>query len=426
MKNLMRILSLVVLICGVVVTGTTIYLLIKKSVSPNDYDLIEFYGKILALCILNIMPIISIALCCYCLERNDENYFTRIIPFYMLIPIVITSLLTFFDFGEDINGFLTKVYGFFESTYLCITILSLLFIVKPNNQITRIIKLSSYGVIALNVIMSIIIKIKSYMVETLPNVYEYDGYGGGFNFSSVAQTQTLSSEIYTVSLIAGVFLIILLFITNYAFSEKIQFDVDEIDYSAVKKEAEEYNKLQMQKMYNKEVPKEETNITTPSNGNGNLMNIDNQLGVDSNVGKVQEKAKTVKIAGDPIELMPVSNGPVINETISKTNTNVNPQQPAVQKIEQPQVQVQQTAPVQQQVQPPQVQQIQQPQVQVQQTAPVQQQVQPPQVQQIQQPQVQVQQAAPVQQQVQQIQPPQVQQSQVQQPTQQAVQYPKMP
>ena len=401
MKNLMRILSLLILICGIVVTGTTIYFLVKDSMSSGDLELYSFFIKISTICVLNIMPMISIALCCYCLERNDTNYLTRIIPLYMLVPIVITTLLTFFNFGEDVNGALTKVYSFFESTYLCITVLSLLLIIKPNNQITKILKITAYGLIALNVIMSIIIKVKSYMVDTLPNVYEYDGYGGGFNFSSISQTETLAAEIYAVSIIAELFIIILLFTTNYAFSSKINFDVDDIDYNAVKKEAEEYNKLQMQKMYNKEVPKDAAKTNAESNASGNLMNIDNQLGTDSNVGQVQEKAKSVKIAGDPIDIMPVSNGPVINETLPKESHQTNLQQPAVGKVEQSQPQAQ---PVQQ----PQPAPTPQPQVQVQ---PVQQ----PQIKPVQQP-------AP-QPQVQPVQQPQVQ---VQQPTQQAVQYPKMP
>ena len=88
------------------------------------------------------------------------------------------------------------------------------------------------------------------------------------------------------------------------------------------------------------------NNIQPQNGNtnGNLMNISNQLGANSNVGKVNETAKTVKISGGQ-ELMPVSSGPVINETLPHPTSN--PQAPVVEQKptppqEQPPVQQPQT------------------------------------------------------------------------------------
>ena len=81
MKNLMRILSvLLVIAAGIILIGTNFDV-------GWDFTVITVKGA--ALCVANILPIISIALCAYCLERNDENYFLRIIPIYMVIPIII-------------------------------------------------------------------------------------------------------------------------------------------------------------------------------------------------------------------------------------------------------------------------------------------------------------------------------------------------
>ena len=385
MKNLMRIISVLLLISGVLITGVAIATEIARINVPPDFSV--FITQLLIVCTASIMPIVSIAICAFCLERNDENYLTRIIPIYMIIPIIIMSLLVFFNFGTDISSFLVKVYSFFESTFLCVTLLSVLLLIKPNNQITKVLKLIAYGIIALNVIMAIAIQVKSYMVDTLPNVYDYDRYGG-FNFSTVARTESIANGIYAVSILAEAFTIALLFTTNYAFSSKIELDVDDIDYNAVKSEADDIYRLQMEKRYNKNGPIQEPNEQIQTNGNNNnLMNINNQLGLNSNVGQVQEKAKEVKIQGEMTDIMPISNGPVKNETVQTPTIKTNNQESAVPRIEevnttpvqQPTMPTSQT--IQQPVQPTQVQptQVQPTQVQPIPVQPTQ--VQPTQVQQ---------------------------------------------
>lgn len=363
MKNLMRIISILVLICGsVIIIGLAFENTLVSGYSVSSFG--EFWMKMMTLAVANIIPLICIALCAHCLERNDDNYLTRIIPLYMTIPIVLSCLLTFFDFGESVTDIINKIYTFFQSTYTCLVGVSLLLIIKPNNQITKIIKIAAWGIIILNIVLSIAIQIKSYMVDTLPNVYDYDRYGG-FNFTTVSQTESFANKVYYLSLIGEAFIVILLFTTNYGFSSKIEIDPEDIDYGALKKEAEEYNRLEMQKKYSKDgtpEPKEQAQV---EDAKGNLLNINNQLGVESNVGKVDEKAKTVKIVGEQQELMPVSNGPVINETLPQQNQDVS-KDPPVRQIETP-TQVQPPQPVQQ-VQAPApapVQQVQVPKPQIQ-------------------------------------------------------------
>lgn len=310
MKNLMRILSVLIAFCGIVI-------LLSSNFNLGD-SFNEFAIKISLLATLNIAPIISIALCAFCLERNDSNYFTRIIPIYMTVPIVISTFLMFFNLGSDVAEFLAKVLSFFSSTYLCITTLSVLFIIKPNNQITKIIKILAYLAIAICVVFAIIIQIKSFMVEKLPNVYEYEGYGG-FNFSSVATTESIANKVYQASVMSEIFLIILLFTTNYAFSEKIDIDYDEIDYERIKKEATDLTNTQMQNIYNPVQEKEKSSIP-----NGTSMNINSQLGLNSNVGKVKEAAKEVNVENTSMDIVMPLSGPVINESIKQEEKNNAP------------------------------------------------------------------------------------------------------
>ena len=76
MKNLMKILSVLILFCGIVSAASII--MDPRSVGEGLY---EFSTKILAIFRNNIIFIVAMAICCYCLERNDNNYLTRIIGY---------------------------------------------------------------------------------------------------------------------------------------------------------------------------------------------------------------------------------------------------------------------------------------------------------------------------------------------------------
>ena len=156
MKNLMRVISVFLMV-------VMISVMIPILSSNLDKGLYEFIDKISSVFIENIFGIIAIALCCYCLERNDENYFTRIIPLVMCISIFLSIILYFFFYQDysayvsyqsyikytkkatelDINPiitFLIETKNFLLNTHSCLALISLLFIVKPNNQISIIIK----------------------------------------------------------------------------------------------------------------------------------------------------------------------------------------------------------------------------------------------------------------------------------------------
>ena len=332
MKNLMKVISVLLFVSMIII-------IIPFLITKLDTSFLEFYENVISILSTNLYAFIAIALCCYCLERNDENYFTRIIPFYMCISIFISIIVVFFFQEEYTNYLYSQVYSsvkvnpiisvvldiqkFMVSTHPCLALISLLFIIKPNNQISDILKKVAYGVIIVNVVISGWITIKEKMEEKLPNVYNYKGYDGkGFNYLSISDTKNFAGQVYVISLVGEVFVILLLFTTNYAFSSKIEIDADEIDFDALKLEANELAKNKIKQTYS--INNSTQNIqngqnnqqmnTPPANG---FMNISNQLGVDSNVGASTSKAIETNIVGNNSldEVLPLS-GPVVNETIA--------------------------------------------------------------------------------------------------------------
>lgn len=328
MKTLMKVVSVIFLIMMVAA-------IVPIITTDMSRDLLLFFSKTQMIFAQNIIPIITICLCCYCLERNDNNYLLRIIPIFMLISIILSMFLYYFSYtdyaaylsngssakGLDINGFsvmIIEVSNFLSKTHIYIALISLLLIIKPNNQITDIIKKITYGIIIVNLALNIWIQVKSYMEETLPNVYDYEGYdGSGFNFTSISDTKDFANTVYQISTVGEIFAVILLFTTNYAFSITIDYSEDDIDIYETKKEAENLANEQMKQKYTTKPIEEPKQIDRTSSEKG-LMNINNQLGIDSNVGKVKESAKETNVQESTMdELMPLSNGPVINETVNR-------------------------------------------------------------------------------------------------------------
>ncbi len=286
MKNLMKILSILILICGVIATASI--LMDPTSINANLYT---FCVRMMGIFNANILFIASMAICCYCLERNDTNYILRIVPIYCMVPIITFSILTFFDLSDDALDLFTNVYSFFYSTQMWVLTISLILVIKPNNQISKIIHYIAYGAIIINVVLSLVVSAKTSMVERLPNVYGSNKYGG-FNFSTVEETESLATVIYDVSVSIELFAVLLLFTTNYAFSDKVELEVDDIDFEALKEEADKLTKSQMTNKY----PVKKKKVAAKQNDNPQ----DDQL--DS--------------------VIPVSSGPVKNDTMSYAGTTV--------------------------------------------------------------------------------------------------------
>lgn len=318
MKNIMMVVSVLFTI------GFVIVILGLMGVSG---DISAISESILVIFGLNIIPILTIAVCCFALERNDQNYLLRILPIYMLIPIILTSVVVLFQLDIETAGTINKVINFILSTASPLFVLSILFITKSNNSISKIFRTLAFAAIAVTFLCTAFTQITKFFEDKLPNIYEYDGYGG-FNFTESNEALQFQEQVAIYSTVTEVFSVLMLFITNYAFSSKIDYDADDIDFAKIKETANNISNNQMENRYNvNNLNKTTPSVTQTTNNNKGLMNIDNQLGVDSKVGKVSEAASETMIENSSIDsIIPLSNGPVINNTIKNDEVIETPVQ----------------------------------------------------------------------------------------------------
>jgi hypothetical protein len=309
MKNLMRVISILLAFVAV--------LSIIAITFDVGNDFYIFYVKVLKVFSDNVLPIISIAACAYCLERNDTNYIVRIIPLLMAIPILVSIIIALFDITD---GFLIDFYDLIGKTFISFVALSIVLIIKPNNQITKIISYITYGLIFANFLLPLFI----------------EGSLSSLSSSSYSLSIGLSSakflyKMYAATLISEIFAILLLYITNYAFSDKIELEAEDIDYEAVKEDAMNAANAQMNSIYNKEEKQEVIDRSASEKG---LMNVNNQLGQNSNVGNVKTQAKEMNVIGSSLDsLVTLSSGPVINNAAeaNKNQTVNNVQEEQIQQ-----------------------------------------------------------------------------------------------
>ncbi len=294
MKNLMKILSLLILITAIIATASIL-------IDPNTLDegLYTFCYRMRETFTINIIFIFSMAICCYCLERNDSNYLLIIIQIYCIVPIIITAILEYFNMSEESTEVMINIFNFFTTTELWVLAISLILVIKPNNQISKIIQFIAYGAIAINIVLSLVVATKSSMVSQLPNVYGSNKYGG-FNFSTVEETESLANTVYEVSVAVELFAILLLFTTNYAFSDKIELEVDNIDFDTIKEEAEKLTKNQMTNRYN--TKKKKAAAAAAKKAEEETEEIDDSLN----------------------NIAPVVNEPVANKSLEYSNAIVPP------------------------------------------------------------------------------------------------------
>ena len=335
MKNLMKAFS-------VVLFGILIIVLLSVLINV-DSGFQQFGSKLVIIVIYNILPIVAISLCCFCLERGDQNVFLRIIPVYMLISIIISSILIFVypsrfisysildsllglktTAPSDFGTFLYGVYKFMSSPHLCLTLVSVLFMVQPNNVISGIMKKVAYTTIAINIIIAAALNIKSFTRNELQSIIDSDTSDiVSFQNYKVGDYGFLEN-VNLVSVIIESFSVVALFITNYAFSASKEYVSNDVDIDLLKERAAEYTMRKIPIVYdnssNKPVQKmfttEPREIVKDESQTG-IMNISNQLGNNSNVGQVSERAENSVITiNKTLNMeMPFSSGPVINDSL---------------------------------------------------------------------------------------------------------------
>lgn len=315
MKLLMKLLSILLVACLVAVIVTS------SIFSLNNVP--DVLSKLSTLFTSNILPVVIIAICCICMQRKDESIMVRVVVFYMIFSIFLSSLLVFLPL-QDINESLAKVintiYTFMVQTHLYLLAYALLSIVKPNNTICNVIKKIAFLAIIFNIAVQLWVIIKAEMIETLPNVYGYQG----FNFASLEETEEFSYKIVFISMYVEIVAIILTYITNYAF-EADTIEVENVDFEELKKQADYVAQNRFENLY---IPKDGEKIPDRSvSENYGRMNVGNQLGANSNVGQVTGNAPSTSSFVDVG--IPLNNGPVINNNLNNNkeennqNNNVN-------------------------------------------------------------------------------------------------------
>jgi len=336
----------------------------------------------------NITGFITMVICSIKLQKNDPGYVIRVVPFWIIVG-TLASIFANFD-ALNINGFSTHgtilettaggIAGFISSSYLYVLPLSLLSLLNPNNKLCKILKIIGYLAVFATFVSNIWVMIKSEMIDIIPNVYNTMEA-----FSTLDNTLTIADMVLYVSLVIEISVVCFGFLLNYSL-EADTIQSENLEYDDLIKQAE-YVANEKQKMLRGEVAPQMQQIDRSVSEQTGYMNINNQLGVNSNVGKV-DKAATSMMRQDAIDRNIISVGPVVNASVAPKPEPVQQQvqqvaqQPAPQPqpLDQPVAQqpMTQQAPVQQPVQVQQVPvqqpvQVQTPQVvttPVQNTAPV--------------------------------------------------------
>jgi hypothetical protein len=178
--------------------------------------------------------------------------------------------------------------------------------------------------------------ITSEAADILPNVYN-----AGIGFTSIDNTLALSDIILYVSVVIEVMVICFGFLTNYAL-EVDTISSENLDYEELIKQAKYVTEQKNKKLYgNRKKQKEIDRSVSELTGN---MNVDNQLGVDSNVGRVKDKS-TGTVQVEALNPNIVISAPVANK-LEETEPQPQPAQ-VQQPVQQAQPTQQTQAPVQQ-------------------------------------------------------------------------------
>ena len=304
----------------------------------------------------NILGFITMVLCCIKLQQHDENYLVRVIPFYIILG-AISSIFYNFDLLH-INGFSTHgtiletstgaITQFVNSSQLYILPLSALTILNPNNKISKILKFIGYIFVIATFGTNIWVMIQSEMIDVIPNVFSTGVFG------NVEATSTLADVLFQFAFVVEIAVVCFGFIINYSL-EVDTIQSENMDYEELAKQAKYVNEEKTKLMYEgpeKQGPQIDRSVSEATG----YMNINNQLGANSNVGQVS-KAATATMKEDAIDKNLISVGPVVN-----AKAEVAEQQQQVQSQPQPAPQPAPVAqPVAQTVQVPvQQQPIQQP------------------------------------------------------------------
>lgn len=329
MKTLMKLFSILFLIA----IGYSIYQLLMVSkeiygvlgaVFLGNSDVTNSLGgevitnasndvRIFAFIFSNLISFIILAISSSMLLKDDTNKLLRIIPFLVIIGIAISMILNFFsiDITSGIGNIAAHILNFLKSAEVFFLPIVCLGNLSANNSISEIIKKIGYIVLALSLGLLIYLWIKKNAFDVLPDPYAENTLATLGDFGT-------SVKFFTTSIFIEFACLILCYTTNYAF-EITTINVDNVNYEELKKQAEFSAQARFDSIYNKEKIEEIDRSVSEKTG---LMNINNQLGKNSNVGQVSDEVKNKVGLVETSFVM--SKGPVVNQSIinnEQNNTN---------------------------------------------------------------------------------------------------------
>lgn len=311
MKTFLKIFSLILV-------GVAIFLLIPVFFKTGlDYYLIT--DKIMIIIKGNIISLASIALLCVTLTKEHKSPLAYIVMTYFLLILLLSIYPVFASdiYSEFFQSYF-KFYRFFISLQPVALVYALITLIDVNNAVANFFKKASYYTIGFNMIFSIITAFQGWMDTIARN------QGLAVNKNIFAAPVGLLDSLYFISIIVLITSIFLLYITNYAFSSD-DYIVDEntMDYGNIKEETNKLIQNKMDSLYKPEAKQVVSPVIVPNN-DPKLMNINNQLNQNSNVGAVKEQAKEVNVTNTSLNsIFNMSSGPVMNSTPNNNENSSN-------------------------------------------------------------------------------------------------------
>lgn len=301
MKLLAKLLSLILIIFIIIITLGTII---------DNNTLIDFTEKIGEFLKDNLIPLITISLAGMGLIKEEKITILRSIVTYMVLTMFYKIVLIFFEFDTNTQQNLVNIYNILATFHSIMLIYTLIKIIDISNSISNLFKKITYSIVFVNIFSQIYIIIIEWIEKNTRNYLDIKF--GTINYGSFIY------RIFSLSLILTFLSIVIMYITNYAFTAKDIIDEGNIDLDDLKLKATIRNEEKIKTIYNNN-PEKKIEYEKADT----VININNQLGHGANVGVVKEQAKEVKVINTSLDsVFNMSSRPVVNESI-KTDSDDN-------------------------------------------------------------------------------------------------------
>lgn len=301
MKLLAKLLSLILIIFIIIITLGTII---------DNNTLIDFTKKIGEFLKDNLIPLITISLAGMGLIKEEKITILRSIVTYMVLTMFYKIVLIFFEFDTNTQQNLVNIYNILATFHSIMLIYTLIKIIDISNSISNLFKKITYSIVFVNIFSQIYIIIIEWIEKNTRNYLDIKF--GTINYGSFIY------RIFSLSLILTFLSIVIMYITNYAFTAKDIIDEGNIDLDDLKLKATIRNEEKIKTIYNNN-PEKKIEYEKADT----VININNQLGHGANVGVVKEQAKEVKVINTSLDsVFNMSSSPVVNESI-KTDSDDN-------------------------------------------------------------------------------------------------------